>query len=447
MLRRRAKGNGLTGNYLAGHGAYILRQITKGIWFRASLFSASAVLTALVAAGIAPFIPYELSLTVGGKAVDNILSILASSMLAVTTFALSAAVSAYGSATSTVTPRATQLLVDDPFTQNALSTFVGTFLFSIVGIIALTTGLYGAQGRVVLFGATIVIVAIIAVTLLRWIQHLSSFGRVRDTIERVEKVAQRAMTAWAEAPRLGAQPPLPIPADAAAVCAVTTGYIAHIDVGKLERLAKDARLTVHICALPGAFMYPDRPLARIEGTPDDATRDAIAEAFSILPDRDFEQDPRFGLIVLSEIASRALSPAVNDPGTAIRVLGAGHRVIASLVDSPPGAAACALRRVHAPDLRIGDVFDDFFRPIARDGAAIIEVQLRLKATLSALATHAPHVFGTVADAHAADAVARARTAMAFAGDMEMLRTTDPAMRHDNGHAAPARPDAAATPAS
>jgi uncharacterized membrane protein len=36
--------------------------------------------------------------------------------------------------------------------------------------------------------------------------------------------------------------------------------------------------------------------------------------------RYFDEDPRFGLITLSEIASRALSPAVNDPGTAIQII-------------------------------------------------------------------------------------------------------------------------------
>lgn len=415
----------MTSNYLAGRTVYILRQITKGIWFRASLFSVGAVLTALVAAAIAPFIPYELSLTVGGKAVDNILTILASSMLAVTTFALSASVTAYSSATSTVTPRATQLLVDDPFTQNALSTFVGTFLFSIVGIIALTTGLYGAKGRVVLFVATIAIVVIIAVTLLRWIQHLSSFGRVRNTIERVEKVALRAMSAWAEAPRLGVQPPLPIPATAAAIFAEKVGYITHIDVKRLARLADENNLTIHIASLPGAFVFPERPLARIEGMLDDDTRESLVDAFSILPDRDFQQDPRFGLIVLSEIASRALSPAVNDPGTAIRVIGAAHRVLSSLADTEPGDAARSHHRVHAPDLRIEDLFDDFFRPIARDGATNIEVQLRLRATLAALAGHAPQLFGKLARTHAAAACARAEDASLFDGDLTALRRSDP----------------------
>jgi uncharacterized membrane protein len=42
--------------------------------------------------------------------------------------------------------------------------------------------------------------------------------------------------------------------------------------------------------------------------------------------RYFHEDPRFGLITLSEIASRALSPAVNDPGTAIQIISSHVRL-------------------------------------------------------------------------------------------------------------------------
>ena len=83
-------------------------------------------------------------------------------MLAVTTFSLSTMVSAYSAATSNVTPRATKLIMEDTTTQTVLSTFVGSFLFSLVGIIALSTGALRRPGRVVLFAVTIlVIVAIV----------------------------------------------------------------------------------------------------------------------------------------------------------------------------------------------------------------------------------------------------------------------------------------------
>ncbi len=60
-------------------------------------------------------------------------------MLTVTTFSLSITVSAYGSATSNVTPRATTLLIEDGLTQTVLSTFLGSFLFGIVGLVVSKT--------------------------------------------------------------------------------------------------------------------------------------------------------------------------------------------------------------------------------------------------------------------------------------------------------------------
>ncbi len=49
-------------------------------------------------------------------------------IVAVTTFSLSIMVTAYGSATTNVTPRATRLVVEDVTTQNVLATFIGSFL-------------------------------------------------------------------------------------------------------------------------------------------------------------------------------------------------------------------------------------------------------------------------------------------------------------------------------
>lgn len=102
------------------------------------------------------------------EAIDGVLNVLASSMLAVTVFSVSTMVAAYGAATNNVTPRATCLLMEDNTSKNVLGTFIGSFLFSLVGIIALSTGLYGDHGRAVLLMATIGLIALIAVTILRW---------------------------------------------------------------------------------------------------------------------------------------------------------------------------------------------------------------------------------------------------------------------------------------
>jgi len=77
-------------------------------------------------------------------------------------------------------------------TQNVLSTFIGSFLFSIVGIIVLKTGAYGDRGRVVLFIVAIGVIALIVFSLLRWIDHLMQLGRVGETTDRVERATEEA---------------------------------------------------------------------------------------------------------------------------------------------------------------------------------------------------------------------------------------------------------------
>ena len=103
---------------------WILKQTFKKLWFRATLFAIVAIITALLSILFKSMIPESVSVKVGAEAVDNILNILASSMLAVTTFSLSIMVTAYGSATTNVTPRATRLVVEDVTTQKGKSHFI-----------------------------------------------------------------------------------------------------------------------------------------------------------------------------------------------------------------------------------------------------------------------------------------------------------------------------------
>jgi len=365
---------------------WLIETTVRKLWFRASLFSIFAVATALVAPIASPKIPPAWSRMVGVDAIDNVLGIIASSMLTVTIFSLTTMVSAYASAASSVTPRATKLLLEDATSQNAMSTFLGAFLFSLVGIIALSTGVYGDSGRLVLFGATVAVIVVIVVTLLRWISHLSTLGRMSDTIDRVERAARRAFDDRIELPCLGGRPWVPVPACAVPLCCEAIGYVKHVDMNALQSAAgEDGR--VWVGALAGTFAHPSRPIAWTDFD-DDARRQQVREAFTVGDSRTYEQDPRFGLIVLAEIASRALSPAVNDPGTAIEVLGTGVRVLDRWCGErgrDTEGESLPYPSVHVPRLTADDLFSDLFAPIARDGAGMVEVGIRLQKSLAMLA--------------------------------------------------------------
>ena len=403
---------------------WIIVQFSRKLWVRALLFAILAVITALAAIFLKHLIPDDLSTKIGADAVDNILNILASSMLAVTTFSLSVMVAAYTAATSSVSPRATRLLMEDATTQNVLGTFVGSFLFSLVGITALSTGVYGNEGRVILFVVTLAVIALIVATVLLWIEHLSHLGRVGETSDRVEKATLKAVQQRIQYPWLGGAPltdAQQIPAGAHPLYSEEIGYIQHIDVAAISQWAEKAEARVYIISLPGAFVHPKRVLARVAGT-HKLDQEKLQSAFSIANERSFDQDPRFGLSVLSEIASRALSPAVNDPGTAIEILGRGLRILCHWKE--PGVKDSESRieysQVFVPPLKLEEFFDDFFTPIARDGVNMLEVQIRLQKALDALG-QLGEPFRQIARRHAQQTLQRTKAVMEFDGDKEVLQ--------------------------
>lgn len=400
--------------------------MARRIWFRASLFSILAIVTALIAIVVSPFIPSDLPAQIGADAVDNILGIIASSMLTVTTFSLSTMVSAYSAATSNVTPRATKLVMEDSTTQNVLATFIGSFLFSLVGIIALSTGAYGDRGRVVLFVVTIAVIVLIVVTLLRWIDHLSRLGRVTETTERVERVTIEAMRAHRHRPYLGASrfpATEAVPPSATAVFIGRIGYVQHIDTGGLAKIATNAEARIFVNKIPGQLIDPATPVAWIDSMNESDAGALVAKCFSVEDTRSYDQDPRFGAVVLSEIASRALSPAVNDPGTAIDVINRAVRVLAvwGVPREREEQDEVAYPNVYVPAIELGDLFDDLFTPIARDGAGIVEVGIRLQKALMILANMPEDGFRENALRHSRQALQRAENALSLSDDLRRVK--------------------------
>ncbi|WP_246658489.1 DUF2254 domain-containing protein [Mesorhizobium sp. GR13] len=394
---------------------------------RASIFCFAAVFVAVFANHLGFFVPDWLPSKIGADSVQSILAIIASSMLAVTTFSLTAMVGALVAATQNVTPRAGRLLMADKTTHNVLSTFLGAFLFSLVGLIALGAGAYNQQGRTVLFAATIIMITIIVGTLLRWIEHLSTFGRITDTTDRVEDAATKAIRQRRQIPYLGGvmrQRDLDLATAAMLGTPVNVtqyGYVQHVDVGLLDRLCKQTRAEVDIFCLPGSYVGPNQPVAVVTtaGISSDMQAE-FARAFEIDDVRAFDQDPRFGLCVLTEIASRALSPAVNDPGTAIDVIGRHLRILAIWAEPQPTPDEPLSHRVRVPDLEINDLFDDAFRPIARDGAALVEIQLRLQKALVALARIGEERYRANAIRHSREAIVRASKTGMIESDLALI---------------------------
>jgi uncharacterized membrane protein len=296
---------------------------------------------------------------------------------------------------------------------------------SLVGIVTLKMGMYGGAGRLLLFSVTLVVIAVMFWNFIRWIDLLRVFGRFSDLLPRVEKATAEALEERLESPYLGCHPSLePPPEKATPIHAERPGYVLHMDLTAAQKAAEKTGATVWIAVNPGSFAHRTKPLCYVACPNIEQERlreltETLRGVFSVGDHRTFEQDPRFGLIVLSEIASRALSPAINDPGTAIDVLTRGARLLA--LWETRSEAEVKFPNIYLPPLDVGDMFEDFFRPIARDGAALVEVQIWLQKILLGLARDDETTFGKAALRQSADALARAEAKLNLESEKQQIR--------------------------
>lgn len=73
--------------------------------------------------------------SISAETIETLLKVIAASMLVIATFAVGSMVSSYASASGSATPRSFPLVISDDVSQNALSSFIGSFIFSIVSLI------------------------------------------------------------------------------------------------------------------------------------------------------------------------------------------------------------------------------------------------------------------------------------------------------------------------
>lgn len=412
---------------IAGRVSFLINRIHERLWVKPLLFSVLSI-AALFGASLADSTRlYRFVPQISKQTVDTLLSIMASGMLVMAIFAVGSMVAAYASASNTASPRSFPLVIADDSSQTALSAFVGAFIFSIVALVALTEGYYGKAGLFMLFLLTIAVLGMVIFTFVSWVDQIARLGRLGNTTDRVEKATAEALIRCKEASASHAAVFDLTQATGYGVFSDSVGYVQRIDVAQLQTWADKADTRIRVEALPGSFVTPERAMAYIDNTCKALTEEdhrLLLKAFKVGKERKFDDDPRYGLIVLSQIAGRSLSPAVNDPGTAIDIIGILVRLFllwdASATEKTKGNEVI-YDRVTVPLLSVQDMFDDAFTAISRDGSASVEVMIRLQKALKSLAATGDNAMHDAAVFHSKRALFSAQKGLALPEDLAGVR--------------------------
>ena len=378
-----------------------MKILSRRLSIRAAAFAIFAVISSLAAVLFNNYVPNDLADLVGGKAVDGILSMMASSMLIVVTFALSTMVSAYSTATQIATPRATALLIDDARSHSAISVFLGAFIYSVVSLIALSTGYYGAKGRVILLLISVLLLVAVVWTIIRWVEELKNMGSVRESIRRVEEITHQAFNERIEQPTFGCEVFKSVPRSFRPVSSLLIGHIQNIDISMMVKISEENAMQIYVENDVGTFLHFGSNVALIseEYIADEKLLQKIRDCFIIGDSRTFDYDPRYGVTVLSGIAIKALSPSLNDPGTAVDVIGSLVRVLSYWGKKDMHCNKQITHpRIFFPEISAHDLFNDAFYGLAKEGAGNVQVIKALLHGLEALeATGSEKIIKEVAE--------------------------------------------------
>jgi uncharacterized membrane protein len=173
-----------------------------------------------------------------------------------------------------------------------------------------------------------------------------------------------------------------------------SGYIRYIDVKRLLTLAKRYGLRVRVERRIGHYVPAGVPLLCVSHADRAAEERAetLLGVFDIGPSRTLQQDVEFGVIQLVDIGLRAISPAVNDPSTAISCVDQLSRVLIRWLSRVPPRSCLYdppyVPRVVLPWIGFDGLMDTAFEQIRHYAVADAAVSLRLLRAIEDLARNA-----------------------------------------------------------
>ncbi|MFI1395375.1 DUF2254 domain-containing protein [Streptomyces sp. NPDC020681] len=239
-------------------------------------------------------------------------------------------------ASGQLTPRVVRIFVRSRISKLTLTVFLATFLFSLLVLTSYESETDPQQVTSVPVIQGLVTMLLVLLSLLLFIAYVSSTLRLMQIGPVVDRIARESFGVLRRLPA-GTADPEPLAAESARIpYRGRAGVLRDVNVRRLVRVARRHGVVLRLIPRIGDFVVPGTPVLAVHGE-GGLQRRALPRPVNVSVERSFHQDLGFGLRQLSDIALRALSPAVNDPTTAVQCLDRIVQFLTYVVNEPLGA--------------------------------------------------------------------------------------------------------------
>jgi uncharacterized membrane protein len=253
---------------------------------------------------------------------------VAGSMFSLLVLVCSALLVAVQLASAQLTPRIITFIYRNPFRKLGLALFTFTFTFSVGLLVRLENSVPLLTGYAAAYGFLL--------NLALFLFFIDGVGKTLRPSAALRAVALlgREVITDVYPQRLDEQhssPPEPVEhlvgEPQFVVLNEVDGAVLAFDARGLISLAQRSDCLIELVPQVGDFVAAGDPLFRVYRGGGGITEESLRDSVAVGPERTLEQDPMFAFRIIVDIASKALSPAVNDPTTAVLAIDQIHHLL------------------------------------------------------------------------------------------------------------------------
>lgn len=272
-----------------------------------------------------------------------IVTTIASAMMTFIGVVFSISLVAVQMAAGNFSPRVVRIFIRSRISKATFSVFLAAFLLSLLVLTSYDSERDPAKVVSVPLVQSALTLLMVGLSLLLFIAYVTQtlqLMKVGPVVDRVTRESLRVLERMTAHASDGA----PLPEQVASVPhAGRSGTLRDVHVSRLVRAARRKDVVLRLVPRIGDFVVPGTPVIAVHGAGKGLPAPQVLQAaVSVGVERTFHQDLGFGLRQLSDIGLRAMSPAVNDPTTAVQCV---DRIVQFLV----AAAHRPLGSVHHRD--------------------------------------------------------------------------------------------------
>ena len=317
-----------------------------------------------------------------------IMSTVAASLFSLVILVSSAVLLAVQLASAQLTPRIIAMVYRNTLLKLCLALFVFSFTFSVAVLVRIEDTVPRLASYIAAYGFLIDIVLFVV-----FIDRIGKTLRPSSAVRTVGLAGREVIRAvYPSLLRDQSEPAKPVEAfertPRRVVTNNTDGAVLAFDLKGLVQLAQESDCVIEMVPRVGNFIAAGDPLFWVYGDAHRLTDSRLRNSVAVDQERTLEQDPMFAFRIIVDIASKALSPAINDPTTAVLAIDQLHHLLREVGKR---YLAEGYERDSGDDIRV--VFrtpdwEDFVQTatteIRQYGGDSIQVQRRLRAMLKDL---------------------------------------------------------------